>query len=91
METVLVSQKFQIVIPRAIRQPMGIEPGQRLQAFRYGDRVELVPRRERAYCAWLPTVPARLGAGRHAALAFDPKETPLSGVLALLRKPARWR
>ena len=43
METVLVSQKFQIVIPRAIRQALGIEPGQRLQAFRYGDRVELVP------------------------------------------------
>jgi AbrB family looped-hinge helix DNA binding protein len=43
METVLVSQKFQVVIPRTIRQALGIEPGQRLQAFRYGDRVELVP------------------------------------------------
>jgi AbrB family looped-hinge helix DNA binding protein len=45
METVLVSQKFQVVIPRAIRQALGIEPGQRLQAFHYGDRVELVPLR----------------------------------------------
>jgi AbrB family looped-hinge helix DNA binding protein len=43
METVLVSQKFQVVIPRTIRQALGIEPGQRLQALRYGDRVELVP------------------------------------------------
>ena len=43
MVTVLVSRKFQVVIPRAIRRALGIEPGQRLQAFRYGDRVELVP------------------------------------------------
>lgn len=43
MDTVLVSQKFQVVIPRAIREALGIEPGQRLQAFRYGDRVELIP------------------------------------------------
>ena len=43
MDTVLVSQKFQVVIPRAIREALGIEPGQRLQAFRYGGRVELIP------------------------------------------------
>jgi AbrB family looped-hinge helix DNA binding protein len=43
MDTVLVSQKYQIVIPRAIREALGIEPGQRLQAFVYGDRVELIP------------------------------------------------
>jgi AbrB family looped-hinge helix DNA binding protein len=43
MDTVLVSQKFQIVVPRAIREALGIEPGQRLQAFRYGDRVEFIP------------------------------------------------
>jgi AbrB family looped-hinge helix DNA binding protein len=43
MDTVLVSPKFQVVIPRAIREALGIEPGQRLQAFRYGDRVELIP------------------------------------------------
>ena len=43
MDTVLVSQKYQVVIPRAIREALGIAPGQRLQAFRYGDRLELVP------------------------------------------------
>lgn len=42
LETVLAYRKFQIVVPHAIRQALGIEPGQRLQAFRYGDRVELV-------------------------------------------------
>ncbi|MBK6862112.1 MAG: AbrB/MazE/SpoVT family DNA-binding domain-containing protein [Ideonella sp.] len=48
MDTVLVSQKFQVVIPRSIRDALGIEPGQRLQAFRYGDRVELMPVRSLA-------------------------------------------
>jgi AbrB family looped-hinge helix DNA binding protein len=43
MDAVLVSRKFQVVIPRAIREALGIEPGQRLQALRYGDRVELIP------------------------------------------------
>lgn len=43
MDTVLVSTKYQVVIPRAIREALGIEPGHRLQAFRYGDRVELIP------------------------------------------------
>ena len=43
MDTVLVSQKYQVVIPRAVREALGIEPGQRLQAFVYGDRVELIP------------------------------------------------
>jgi len=43
METGLVSQKFQVVIPRAIREALGIEHGQRLQVSRYVDRVELVP------------------------------------------------
>lgn len=43
MDTVLVSQKYQVVIPRSIREALGIEPGQRLQAFLYGDRVELIP------------------------------------------------
>jgi AbrB family looped-hinge helix DNA binding protein len=43
METVSVSKKFQVVIPRAIRQALGIEPGQLLQAFRYDNRIELVP------------------------------------------------
>ena len=43
MDTVLVSPKYQVVMPCAIREALGIEPGQRLQAFVYGDRVELIP------------------------------------------------
>lgn len=43
METVTVSPKFQVVIPRAIREPLGIRPGQKVQVIRYDDRIELIP------------------------------------------------
>ena len=43
METVSVSPKFQVVIPRRIRKALGLKPGQRMQAVLYGDRVELIP------------------------------------------------
>ena len=41
--TVTVSPKFQVVIPLAIREAMGIRPGQKVQAIQYGDRIELIP------------------------------------------------
>lgn len=43
METVLVSPKFQVVIPRAIRESLKIRPGQKIQVVLYGDRIELIP------------------------------------------------
>ena len=43
METVSVSPKYQVVIPREIRTALGIRPGQKLQALRYGNRLELIP------------------------------------------------
>lgn len=43
METVLVSPKFQIVIPRAIRESLKIRPGQKIQIILYSDRIELIP------------------------------------------------
>lgn len=45
METVSVSPKFQVVIPKSIREAIGLVAGQRMQAMRYGDRVELIPLR----------------------------------------------
>ena len=42
METVIVSPKFQVVIPRAVREPLSIRPGQKVQVIRYGDRIELI-------------------------------------------------
>jgi AbrB family looped-hinge helix DNA binding protein len=43
MTTITISPKFQIVIPKGIREPLGLKPGQRLQAVAYGDRIELIP------------------------------------------------
>lgn len=43
MDAVTVSPKFQVVIPRAVRESLGIKPGQKVQVIRYGDRVELIP------------------------------------------------
>jgi AbrB family looped-hinge helix DNA binding protein len=43
METVTVSTKYQVVIPSAIRNSLGIQPGQKIQVIRYGDRIELIP------------------------------------------------
>ena len=40
---VTVSPKFQVVIPQAIREALGIRPGQKIQAIQYGDRIELIP------------------------------------------------
>lgn len=45
MEAVTVSPKFQIVIPRRIRQSLDIQPGQKIQVIRYGNRIELIPLR----------------------------------------------
>jgi AbrB family looped-hinge helix DNA binding protein len=45
METVTVSPKFQVVIPKPIREKLGLSPGQKLQAIGYGDRIELIPLR----------------------------------------------
>ena len=43
MNTVTVSPKFQVVIPKDIRQLAGIRPGQKLEVFRVGGIIELVP------------------------------------------------
>jgi AbrB family looped-hinge helix DNA binding protein len=45
MDTVTVSPKYQVVIPRAVREQMHIRAGQRLQVISFGDRIELVPLR----------------------------------------------
>ena len=46
VEQVKVSAKFQVVIPKSVRESLGIVPGQRLQVVQYGDRIELVPVRD---------------------------------------------
>ncbi len=43
MPKVTISPKFQVVIPRQVRDSLHLRPGEQLQVFRYGDRIELVP------------------------------------------------
>jgi len=43
MITVSVSPKFQVVIPKAIREAMDIQPGQKVQVILYQNRIELIP------------------------------------------------
>jgi len=45
METVTVSPKFQIVIPRRVRESLGIRPGQKIQVLLYENRMEFIPLR----------------------------------------------
>ena len=43
MDTVSVSPKFQVVIPRAIREALGLTAGEKMQVFAFRGRVEFIP------------------------------------------------
>jgi AbrB family looped-hinge helix DNA binding protein len=43
MNTVTLSPKFQVVIPRSIREALHLSAGEKLRVLRYGDRVEFIP------------------------------------------------
>lgn len=45
MTAVTVSPKYQIVIPKEIRESMGIFSGQKVQIMSYQGRIELIPLR----------------------------------------------
>ena len=45
MEAVKISPKYQVVIPKRIRESLDLHPGQRLQILEIGGRIELVPER----------------------------------------------
>jgi len=40
---VTVSSKYQVVIPKDVREKLNIRPGQKVEAFAIGSRIELVP------------------------------------------------
>jgi AbrB family looped-hinge helix DNA binding protein len=46
MQTVTVSPKYQVVIPKDIREAMGLRPGQKLKVIEYEGRIELIPDRD---------------------------------------------
>jgi AbrB family looped-hinge helix DNA binding protein len=42
MKTVTVSPKFQVVIPREVRESLSIKPGEKMQVINHADRIEFV-------------------------------------------------
>ena len=46
MEAVKISPKFQVVIPRTIRNSLHLRPGQKMQVIEYDGRIELIPERD---------------------------------------------
>lgn len=42
-QTVIVSPKYQVVIPREIREAEGIKPGSRMSVFEVNGVIQLVP------------------------------------------------
>jgi AbrB family looped-hinge helix DNA binding protein len=43
MTAVTVSPKYQVVIPKDVRESMGIFSGQKMQVLTYQNRIELIP------------------------------------------------
>ena len=43
VETVTISPKFQVVIPKGIRDRLKLSPGQKVHAILYENRIELIP------------------------------------------------
>jgi AbrB family looped-hinge helix DNA binding protein len=43
VDQVTVSPKFQVVIPQAIREQLGVQPGQKMRVIAYDDKVVFIP------------------------------------------------
>lgn len=43
MSTVIVSTKYQVVIPKKFRETLRIRPGQKIQILQYEGRLEFIP------------------------------------------------
>ena len=46
MQTVIVSPKYQVVIPKTVRDALNLRPGQRMQVVEYEGRIEFIPERD---------------------------------------------
>ncbi|MDQ1353881.1 MAG: hypothetical protein QG657_4188 [Acidobacteriota bacterium] len=43
MDTVTLSPRFQVVIPRSVRKHMNLKPGEKFQIISFENRIELIP------------------------------------------------
>jgi len=43
MSTVTISSKYQIVIPKSIREKSELSPGQKVEVLYYDGRIEVIP------------------------------------------------
>lgn len=46
MQTVTISPKYQVVIPKTVREALKLHPGQKMQIVEYAGRIELIPERD---------------------------------------------
>ena len=46
MKAVKLSPKYQVVIPRDVRENLHLIPGQMMQVIAYGNRIELMPSKD---------------------------------------------
>ena len=46
MEAVKISPKYQVVIPKKIRESLNLSPGQKVQMVAFEDRIEMIPVRK---------------------------------------------
>ncbi len=63
MDAVIVSPKYQVVIPKAVRERTHITPGEKLQVLSFDDRIEFIRtqpmRKMRGFLQGLDSVFAR--------------------------------
>lgn len=46
MQSVIISSKYQVVIPRKVRESLDLKPGQKVHVIEYDGRIELIPERD---------------------------------------------
>ncbi len=46
MDAVKISPKYQVVIPKKIREALNLSPGQKVQMVAFEDRIEMIPVRK---------------------------------------------
>ena len=79
-EKVTNSPKFQVVIPRSVRERLNLRPGQQIQVIPYEDRIELVPLRPaRELRGSLRGLPTDLLREPDRLLALATSSAPLDG------------